>query len=121
MKGNKIVSGMMWSFSEKIAAQVVSVVVSIILARLLMPDDYGVVAIVYIFTVIAEIFVTSGLGTALIQKKDADDTDFFLSVRDAHTADDIVAGVIEELVQFNFILDPVFSFILFSSCNCIFL
>lgn len=76
MKGNKIVSGMMWSFSEKIAAQVVSVVVSIILARLLMPDDYGVVAIVYIFTVIAEIFVTSGLGTALIQKKDADDTDF---------------------------------------------
>lgn len=76
MNGNKIVSGMMWSFSEKIAAQVVSVVVSIILARLLMPDDYGVVAIVYIFTVIAEIFVTSGLGTALIQKKDADDTDF---------------------------------------------
>lgn len=76
MKGNKIVSGMIWSFSEKIAAQVVSVVVSIILARLLMPDDYGVVAIVYIFTVIAEIFVTSGLGTALIQKKDADDTDF---------------------------------------------
>lgn len=76
MKGNKIVSGMMWSFSEKIAAQVVSVVVSIILARLLMPDDYGVVAVVYIFTVIAEIFVTSGLGTALIQKKDADDTDF---------------------------------------------
>lgn len=76
MKGNKIVSGMMWSFSEKIAAQIVSVVVSIILARLLMPDDYGVVAIVYIFTVVAEIFVTSGLGTALIQKKDADDTDF---------------------------------------------
>ena len=76
MKGNKIVSGMMWSFSEKIAAQVVSVVVSIILARLLMPDDYGVVAIVYIFTVIAEIFVTSGLGTALIQKKDADSVDF---------------------------------------------
>ncbi len=75
-EGNKIVSGMLWRFGEKITAQLVSFVVSVVLARLLMPEDYGVVAIVNIFIVIAEIFVTSGLGTSLIQKKDADDIDF---------------------------------------------
>lgn len=75
-EGNKIVSGMIWRFGEKITAQLVSFIVSIVLARLLMPEDYGVVAIVNIFIVIAEIFVTSGLGTSLIQKKDADDIDF---------------------------------------------
>ena len=72
----KIVSGMVWRFGEKITAQLVSFVVSIVLARLLMPEDYGVVAIVNVFIAIAEIFVTSGLGTSLIQKKDADEIDF---------------------------------------------
>lgn len=74
--GKKIVSGMLWRFGEKIAAQSVSLIVSIVLARMLMPEDYGIVAIVNIFIAIAEIFVTSGLGTALIQKKDATQTDF---------------------------------------------
>lgn len=74
--GKKIVSGMVWRFGEKITAQSVSLIVSIVLARILMPEDYGIVAIVNIFIAIAEIFVTSGLGTALIQKKDATQTDF---------------------------------------------
>lgn len=73
---NKIVSGMVWRFGEKITAQSVSLIVSIVLARILMPEDYGIVAILNIFIAIAEIFVTSGLGTALIQKKDATQTDF---------------------------------------------
>lgn len=72
----KIVSGMVWRFGEKITAQLVSFVVSIVLARILMPDDYGIVAIVNVFIAIAEVFVTSGLGTSLIQKKDADNEDF---------------------------------------------
>ena len=75
-RGKQIVSGMMWRFAEKITAQSVSFIVSIVLARILMPDDYGVVAIVCVFTAIAEIFVTSGLGTALIQKKNATQIDF---------------------------------------------
>ena len=75
-RGKQIVSGMMWRFAEKITAQSVSFIVSIVLARILMPDDYGVVAIVCVFTAIAEIFVTSGLGTALIQKKNATQVDF---------------------------------------------
>ena len=74
--GKKIVSGMVWRFGEKITAQAVSLIVSIVLARILMPEDYGIVAIVNIFIAIAEIFVTSGLGIALIQKKDATQLDF---------------------------------------------
>ena len=74
--GKIIISGMLWRFGEKITAQIVSLVVSIVLARILMPEDYGIVAIVNVFIVIAEIFVTSGLGTALIQKKDVTQRDF---------------------------------------------
>lgn len=72
----KIVSGMIWRFGEKVTAQLVSFIVSIVLARILLPDDYGAVALVNIFIVIAEIFVTSGLGTSLIQKKDVTLDDF---------------------------------------------
>ena len=50
--------------------------VSIVLARLLMPEDYGTIALVTVFTTIMQVFVDSGLSTALIQKKDADDLDF---------------------------------------------
>ena len=72
----KIMFGMMWRFGEKITAQLVSFAVSVVLARLLMPEDYGIVAIVNVFISITEVFVTSGLGTSLIQKKDADEVDF---------------------------------------------
>ena len=51
-------------------------IVSIVLARILTPEDYGVVALVTVFTSILQVFVDSGLGTALIQKKNADDLDF---------------------------------------------
>lgn len=72
----KIASGVFWRFGEKITAQVVSFAVSIVLARILLPDDYGIVAIVNVFIVIAEVFVTSGLGTALIQKKQVTQREF---------------------------------------------
>ena len=52
------------------------VIISIILARLLSPNDYGAVALLTIFIQIAFVFVQSGLGTALVQKKNADETDF---------------------------------------------
>lgn len=68
-RGSKIVTGVLWRFGEKVTAQMVSFMVSIVLARLLLPNDYGIVAIVNIFISIAEVFVTSGLGTALIQKR----------------------------------------------------
>lgn len=73
---NKVFSGVFWKFGERILAQGISFVVSIVLARLLLPEDYGIVAMVIIFITLADVFVSSGFGTALIQKKDADDTDF---------------------------------------------
>lgn len=71
-----VLSGLLWKFGERISAQFVSLLVSIILARLLSPDDYGAVAMVMVFISIANVFVSNGFGNALIQKKDADNLDF---------------------------------------------
>ena len=76
MDGNKVFSNLIWRFSERIGAKLISVVVNLILARILAPELYGTVAIVLVFTEILQVFVESGFGTALIQKKDADDIDF---------------------------------------------
>lgn len=73
---NSITSSLIWKFSERVLAQVVSFIVSIILARMLVPDDFGVIALVMIFIVFADVFVTSGFSTSLIQKRDANKTDF---------------------------------------------
>ncbi|MBR3933210.1 MAG: lipopolysaccharide biosynthesis protein [Clostridia bacterium] len=67
---------MIWMFMERVAAQLVSFIVSIILARLLLPSDYGVVSLVMVFITLCNVFVDGGFGNALVQKKDADDTDF---------------------------------------------
>lgn len=74
-KGN-VVSNFIWRFAERCGAQLVTFIVSIILARILAPEDYGTIALVTVFTTILQVFVDSGLGTALIQKKNADDLDF---------------------------------------------
>ncbi|MBR0365436.1 MAG: lipopolysaccharide biosynthesis protein [Clostridia bacterium] len=72
----KVVSGFFWRFAERVGAQLVAFVVSVVLARLLEPSMYGTIALITVFTTILQTFVDSGLGTALIQKKDADDLDF---------------------------------------------
>ncbi len=72
----KTMSNLIWRFAERSGAQGVSFIVSIVLARFLAPEAYGTVALVTVFTTILQVFVDSGLGTALIQKKDADDLDF---------------------------------------------
>lgn len=73
---NYVLSNFIWRFAERCGAQVVSFIVSVVLARILAPEDYGMIALVTVFTAILQVFVDSGLGTALIQKKDADDLDF---------------------------------------------
>ena len=72
----QVLSGLTWKFGERIIAQGVSFVVSLVLARMLMPEQYGVVALVLVFINLANVFVTNGLGESLIQKKDADSKDF---------------------------------------------
>ena len=71
-----VFKGVFWNFIEKFAAQVVSLIVSIVLARLLDADEYGTVSLVMVFITIANVFVTSGFGISLIQKKEADNIDF---------------------------------------------
>ncbi|MBQ7822078.1 MAG: lipopolysaccharide biosynthesis protein [Clostridia bacterium] len=74
--GNKLANSMFWSITERIASQAMGLLVSIILARMILPEAYGIIAAVNIFTSIATTFVSGGFGNALIQKKDADDKDF---------------------------------------------
>lgn len=76
MKTKSVMNNFLWRFAERCGAQLVTFIVSIVLARILAPEDYGQIALITIFTTIMQVFVDSGLGTALIQKKDADDLDF---------------------------------------------
>lgn len=84
----KTISGVAWKFGERMISQGVSFLVSLILARLLMPEDYGAIAVVLIFIEIANVFVISGLTAALIQKKEISQLEistifycnFFLSI-----------------------------------------
>lgn len=73
---SKVLSSLFWKLMERGGTQGIRFIVQIILARLLLPEDYGIIAIVVIFTSIAAVFAQSGLNTALIQKKDADEIDF---------------------------------------------
>lgn len=69
MNNKSLFSNFLWRFAERCGAQLVSFVVSIVLARILMPEDYGIVALVTVFTTIMQVFVDSGLSSALIQKR----------------------------------------------------
>lgn len=74
--GEKTVTNFLWRFAERSGAQFVSFFVSIIIARILEPSDYGVLAMMNVFIGILNVFVGCGFGSALIQKKDVDDIDF---------------------------------------------
>lgn len=73
---NQILSSFVWKLLEKCSVQVVTFIVTILLARLLTPNEYGIVAIITIFINLANVIVDGGLNTALIQKKNADNIDF---------------------------------------------
>lgn len=72
-----LLNNFVWKFAERISAQLISTVISIVLARLLAPSDYGVISMVMIFITLANVFVSDGFGNALIQKKNATPLDFF--------------------------------------------
>jgi O-antigen/teichoic acid export membrane protein len=73
---SKILSSLFWKLMERGGTQGIQFIVQIVLARLLLPEDYGIIALVTIFIIIANVFVQSGFNTALIQKKDANEADF---------------------------------------------
>lgn len=72
----KVLNGLVWTYLERISAQLVSLIVTIVLARILSPKEYGIISIVTIFTELANVIVVNGFGTALIQKKDPSSADY---------------------------------------------
>ena len=76
MKKNIVFNSLIWRLLERFGAQGVTLIVSVVLARILNPEVYGAVALITIITVMLQIFIDGGLGNSLIQRKDADDLDF---------------------------------------------
>lgn len=72
----KTVSGIKWNAIGRFSTQGISFVIGLLLARKLSPSDYGVVGMLSIFFAIAQTFIDSGFGSALIRKKDCSDEDF---------------------------------------------
>ena len=73
---NKTVKGVGWSAIDNVAQYGVTFIVSIVLARLLSPDDYGLIGLIAIFTAVCNTLINAGFTTALIRKKDATDEDY---------------------------------------------
>lgn len=73
---SNIISSLIWKLLERSGTQGIQFIVQIVLARLLLPEEYGIIAIVMVFILLANVFVQSGFNTALIQKKDTDEVDF---------------------------------------------
>ena len=71
-----LLKNLTWKFSERILSQLIGLVLGVILARILSPQDYGLVAMVTVFTSLSYVLVDGGFCDALIQKKDADALDF---------------------------------------------
>ena len=75
-------SGALWSFIDAIGARLVQFIIGVILARLLLPEQFGLIGMLAIFMAIAQTFLISGFGSALIQKKEVTKEDassvFFL-------------------------------------------
>lgn len=73
---NKFFTGLAWTFAQSVGVRAISLIFTIILARLLTPQDYGLIGMLSIFISISNVFIQSGFGRALIQKSDCDDDDF---------------------------------------------
>ena len=74
-RGKQAAASYLFKLAESVGTQGISFVVSVVLARLLDPSDYGVLTMLTVFIAVSQVFVQSGLNTALIQKKDVDETD----------------------------------------------
>ena len=72
----KAASGMIWTAIQRYSKLAISFISGIILARLLMPEDYGAIGMLAIFMSLAEVFIDAGFGSALIQKKNPTQTDY---------------------------------------------
>lgn len=75
-KKQNLFGSFLWALLERLGAQGVGVIVNIVLARLLLPEDYGILAVMVIFTNLANQLVLNGFNASLIQNKDVTDEDY---------------------------------------------
>lgn len=73
----KIVTNLLWNALEKYSTQIIQFIIGVVMARLLTPAEYGVIGIVGVFMGFSDYFIRSGLGYALIQKKNSNSVDFY--------------------------------------------
>ena len=73
---NKVIKGVSWSAAERVVSQFFQLAMTVFLARLLSPDDFGLIAIVLVFIAISQSLIDCGLSNALIQKSERDELDF---------------------------------------------
>ena len=71
-----IVKSFIWKLFERLSVQLIQFVITVVLARLLMPSEYGTVALIAVFITLCDVIIDGGFNTALIQKKNADNIDF---------------------------------------------
>ena len=73
---DQVATGVAWSTAEKVCSMLLQMVVSIIVARLLVPEDFGVMAILTFFTAVALVVVDSGFSQTLLRKKNPTNNDY---------------------------------------------
>lgn len=76
IKLDRTASSVVWSAVERFSVQAIQFIMNVILARLIIPSDFGLIAMLNVFIVIAQTFVDSGFSNALIQKKDKTESDY---------------------------------------------
>ena len=72
----KVIKGMVWSFSEIISQQGINFVIQIFLARLLMPEDFGLIGMITIFIAVSQSLIDSGFTSAIIRENNITNTDY---------------------------------------------
>lgn len=73
---NNAIKGTIWAFVERFSVQLVQFVITLIMARILTPADYGLIGMLAIFISLSQVFIDGGFSSALIQKKDVSPTDY---------------------------------------------
>lgn len=98
---SKTVSGVLWSAVERFSLQGVQFLINIIMARILLPADYGMIGMLVVFLQISQLFIDGGFANALIQRKDRTEIDF------------------STVFYFNILVGALFYFLIFVSAPLI--
>lgn len=72
---NKVISGVLWSYAQQFSTQLINFAVTLLLARLLTPNDFGVMGLIYVFIGIGNVLIDGGFSQSIIRTQDADDKD----------------------------------------------